>query len=147
MENDLKNVLINVTKDHTVLKIKNLLERAKMQYKDYTNELVEAEKKDYEYEVINEVEEANADNPLHDKLDDLEEILESLIDSSNGDDIEKTLKRAYKEFSNGFCNKCVDYLNREELKEKLIKSTLEFQYDNKDTMNKIVQEWINNLIE
>lgn len=147
MEDNLENILIRVTKEHTVLKMKALLEKAKMQYKDYTNLLIEAEKEDYENEFINEVEEANVDNPLHDKLEDLEDILEKLINGYKEDNIKMNLQRAYKEFSNGFCNECVDYLDREKLREELIKSISKFEYHNKDMMNKIVQEWINNLMK
>lgn len=147
MGDNLENILIRVTKEHTVLKMKALLEKAKMQYKDYTNLLIEAEKEDYENEFINEVEEANVDNPLHDKLDDLEDILKSLINDSKEDNIKMNLQRAYKEFSNGFCNECVDYLDREKLREELIRSISKSEYQNKDMMNKIVQEWINNLMK
>ncbi len=147
MEHNLENIFMRVTKEHTVLKMKALLEKAKMQYKDYTKSLIEAEKEDYENEFINEVEEANIDNPLHDKLDDLEDILESLINDSKEDNIKVNLQRAYREFSNGFCNQCIDYLDREKLREELIKSILKFKYQNKDMMNKLVQEWINNLMK
>lgn len=147
MGDNLENILIRVTKEHTVLKMKALLEKAKMQYKDYTNLLIEAEKEDYENEFINEVEEANVDNPLHDKLDDLEDILKSLINDCKEDNIKMNLQRAYKEFSNGFCNECVDYLDREKLREELIRSISKSEYQNKDMMNKIVQEWINNLMK
>lgn len=147
MENKLNEVLCKTTKEYTVIRMKALLQKAKMQYKDYTNILIDAEKENYESELINEIEEANVDNPLHDKLNDLEDILKSLISDCKEESLEINLQRAYKEFSNGFCNKCVDYLNREKLKEELIKSISGFEFQDKDMMNKIVEEWINNLMK
>ena len=40
---------------------------------------------------------------------------------------------------------CVDYLDREELKEKLALSLSEY-YSDEDKMNKIIEDWINHLI-
>lgn len=147
MEDNLNKILCKITKEYTVRRMKALLQKAKMQYKDYTNTLIDAEKEGYENELINEVEEANVDNPLHDKLDDLEDILKSLVNDCKEENIEINLQYAYKEFSNGFCNKYVDYLNREKLREELIKAILGFEYQDKDMMNKIVEEWINNLMK
>lgn len=146
MGENLNKILCKTTKKYTVRRMKALLQKAKMQYKDYTNTLIDAEKEDYENELINEVEEANVDNPLHDKLDDLEDILKGLVNDCKEENIEINLQRAYKEFSNGFCNKCVDYLDREKLREELIQSILGFECQDKDMMNKIVEEWINNLM-
>lgn len=100
MEDNLNRILCKITKEYTVRRMKALLQKAKMQYKDYTDTLIDAEKEDYENELINEVEEANVDNPLHDKLDDLEDILKSLVNNCKEENIEINLQHAYKEFSN-----------------------------------------------
>lgn len=146
MENKAKKILIDVTKEHTILKMEDLMEMARKQYYDYSDELKNAEDQEFEGDVVNDVEQADADSPLHERLDDLEEILKNLNSVFDDNKIEENLKRAYKEFSNGFCDACVDYLDRKELKEKLVLA-LSDKCDNKDKMNKIIEDWINNLIE
>ena len=145
VENKIRKILVEITKDHTVLKMENLIKIANEQYDDYSDELMNAEDKKYEREVVNGVEKADADSPLHERLDDLEEISKNLNSVFDISKIEENLKRAYKEFSNGFCDMCVDYLDREELKEKLALSLSEY-YSDEDKMNKIIEplyfEWI-----
>ena len=145
VENKIRKILVEITKDHTVLKMENLIKIANEQYDDYSDELMNAEDKKYEREVVNGVEKADADSPLHERLDDLEEISKNLNSVFDISKIEENLKRAYKEFSNGFCDMCVDYLDREELKEKLALSLSEY-YSDEDKMNKIIEDWINHLI-
>ena len=146
MESKAREILVEVTKNHTIEKMENLLKMADNQYNDYSDELAKAEGNKYESDVVNGVEQADADSPLHERLDDLEEILKNLNSVFDINKVEENLKRAYKEFSNGFCDRCVDYLNREELKEKLAASLSE-EYSDQAKMNKIIEEWINHLIE
>lgn len=145
MESKVREILVNITKEHTVDKMENLVKMAKKQYDDYSDGLMNAEDQTYEGEVVNGVEKADADSPLHERLDDLEDILKNLNSVFDITKIEENLKRAYKEFSNGFCDRCVDYLDRKELKEKLT-ATLSEECSDEDKMNKIIEEWINHLI-
>ena len=145
MENKVREILVNVTKEHTVEKMENLVKMASEQYDDYSDELMNAEDQTYEGEVVNDVEKADADSPLHQRLDDLEDILKNLNSVFDITKIEENLKRAYKEFSNGFCDRCVDYLDRKELKEKLV-ATLSEECSDEAKMNKIIEDWINHLI-
>ncbi len=145
MDNNIRKVLVDVTKEHTILKMEKLEKIASEQYDDYSDELMDAENKTYEVEVANDVEKADADSPLHQRLDDLEDILKNLNSVFDITKIEENLKRAYKEFSNGFCDRCVDYLDRKELKEKLV-ATLSEECSDEAKMNKIIEDWINHLI-
>ena len=118
MENKVREILVNVTKEHTVDKMEKLVKMASEQYDDYSDELMNAEDQTYEGEVVNDVEKADADSPLHQRLDDLEDILKNLNSAFDITKVEENLIRAYKEFSNGSCDKCTHYLDRKELKEK-----------------------------
>ena len=145
MDNNIRKVLVDVTKEHTISKMENLVKIASEQYDDYSDELMDAENKTYEVEVANDVEKADSDSPLHERLDDLEDILKNLNSVFDINKVEENLRRAYKEFSNGFCDECTDYLDREELKEKLV-ATLSEECSDDTKMNKIIEDWINHLI-
>ena len=45
VENKIRKILVEITKDHTVLKMENLIKIANEQYDDYSDELMNAEDK------------------------------------------------------------------------------------------------------
>ncbi|MEG2868978.1 MAG: hypothetical protein RR894_14655 [Terrisporobacter sp.] len=148
MEKNFECILCKATKEYTVKKIVCLLKKAEKQFDDYSYSLSSSiTGTDYENEYIDEIEEASVDNPLHDKLVDLEEILKNLNASTDKATINLNLKRAYEEFSNGLCNKCVDYLNRAALKENLKTIILNNGCTDSNEAETIVTNWINNLVK
>lgn len=148
MNKNLECMLCSATKEYTIKKIFALLKKSAEQFDDYSNSLIES-KNDiyYENEYIDRVEEAEVDNPLHEKLPEFESILLSLKDSTNKEDIANTLKKAYTDFS--CCHLCVDkypdYLNVDELKKNL-KSIILNNCDANNNADFIVDDWMNFLL-
>lgn len=148
MDKNLECILCSATKEYTIKKIIALLKKSVEQFDDYSDSLIKSVNDIYyENEYINKVEEAEVDNPLHEKLPELESILISLKDSTNKEDITDTLKKAYTEFS--CCNICVikypDYLNVDELKKNL-KSIILSSCNDEKKANDIVNNWMNFLL-
>ncbi|WP_338597271.1 hypothetical protein [Clostridium baratii] len=91
MDKHLECILCNATKEYTMKKIIALLKKSVEQFDDYSDSLIKsANDIYYENEYIDKVEEAEVDNPLHEKLPELESILLSLKDSTNKEDITNT---------------------------------------------------------
>ena len=148
MEKNFDCILCKATKEYTVKKIACLLKKAEKQFDDYTSSLVDSINGTmYENEYIDEVEEASVDNPLHGKLGDLEAILSDLRDNSDTNSVKTVLNRAYEEFSNGTCNKSVDYLAKTELGKKLKTIILNNGCTDSNEAETIVANWINSLVK
>lgn len=142
MDQKTQEILLKVTKEHTASRLIAILRKAMKEEDNYTTSLLTITDMDnYENEYINEVEEADLDNPLVSKLEDIEEILHSLFKGSNP---LPALQRAFKEFSNGSCNKCKDYLDLDTLKVTLKKVLTKDGYENIDST---IDAWIKKLFE
>lgn len=143
MDKKTQEILCKVTEEHTFSRLVAILRKAMKESDEYTSSLLSiTENQPYEYEYINEIEEATLDDSLISKLEDIEEILKCLLKGSNK---LQALQRAFKEFSNGSCNGCKDYLDLNTLKKTLKKVLTEKGCT--ENIDSIIDIWVKKLFE